>query len=40
MAIAAPPGPVLRFDFPGVRIGTAEDERGPTGATVFLGRVG
>ncbi len=26
---------VLEFDFPGVRIGTAEDEAGPTGATVF-----
>ena len=26
---------VLTFDFPGVRIGTAEYEAGPTGATVF-----
>ncbi len=26
---------VLRFDFPGLRIGTAENEAGPTGATVF-----
>jgi L-aminopeptidase/D-esterase-like protein len=26
---------VLRFDFPGMRIGTAENEAGPTGATLF-----
>ncbi len=25
----------LRFDFPGLRIGTAENEEGPTGCTVF-----
>lgn len=28
-------GPTLRFEFPGVRIGVAEYEEGPTGATVF-----
>ncbi len=27
--------PALRFDLPGVRIGVAHDEDGPTGATVF-----
>lgn len=28
-------GPELRFDFPGLRIGVAEYEEGPTGCTVF-----
>lgn len=28
-------GPVLEFDFPAVRIGVAEYDEGPTGATVF-----
>jgi L-aminopeptidase/D-esterase-like protein len=28
-------GPALRFDFPGLRIGVAEYEEGPTGCTVF-----
>jgi 6-aminohexanoate-oligomer endohydrolase len=28
-------GPELRFDFPGLRIGIAEYEEGPTGCTVF-----
>lgn len=28
-------GPELRFDFPGLRIGIAEYEQGPTGCTVF-----
>jgi L-aminopeptidase/D-esterase-like protein len=28
-------GPELRFDFPGVRIGVAEYDEGPTGCTVF-----
>jgi 6-aminohexanoate-oligomer endohydrolase len=28
-------GPVLEFDFPGLRIGIAEYEEGPTGCTVF-----
>jgi len=28
-------GPALKFDFPEVRIGVAEYEEGPTGATVF-----
>lgn len=28
-------GPALRFDFPGVEIGTAEYEEGPTGTTVL-----
>ena len=30
-----PPGPVLAFDFPGLRIGVAEYDEGPTGSTVF-----
>src|SRR5688500_18470331 len=38
-AVAEPadgsPQRVLRFDFPGVHIGTAEYPDGPTGATVF-----
>ncbi len=29
-------GPGLRFDFPGLEIGVAEYEEGPTGCTVFL----
>jgi L-aminopeptidase/D-esterase-like protein len=29
-------GPVLEFDFPGLRIGVAEYAEGPTGCTVFL----
>jgi L-aminopeptidase/D-esterase-like protein len=29
------PSPCLRFDFPGLRIGTAEYPEGPTGVTVF-----
>jgi len=29
-------GPALTFDFPGVKIGVAEYEEGPTGATVLL----
>ena len=29
-------GPELRFDFPGLEIGVAEYEEGPTGCTVFL----
>ena len=28
-------GPVLELDFPGLRIGVAEYEEGPTGCTVF-----
>lgn len=28
-------GPVLEFDFPGMQVGVAEYEEGPTGATVF-----
>jgi 6-aminohexanoate-oligomer endohydrolase len=28
-------GPELRFDFPGLRVGVAEYEEGPTGCTVF-----
>lgn len=28
-------GPTLAFDFPGVRVGVAEYDEGPTGATVF-----
>ncbi|MBA3404646.1 MAG: P1 family peptidase, partial [Gemmatimonadaceae bacterium] len=28
-------GPVLRFDFPELRVGTAEYDEGPTGTTVF-----
>lgn len=31
-------GPVLTFDFPGVEVGVAEYEEGPTGATVILFR--
>ena len=30
-----PPGPALTFDFPGLRIGVAEYDEGPTGTTVF-----
>ncbi len=30
-----PPGRVLEFDFPGLEIGVAEYEEGPTGCTVF-----
>jgi L-aminopeptidase/D-esterase-like protein len=30
-----PTGSVLKFDFPGIHIGTAEYPEGPTGATVF-----
>lgn len=30
-----PPGPALTFDFPGMRIGVAEYDAGPTGTTVF-----
>jgi len=30
-----PPGPALTFDFPGLRIGVAEYDEGPTGCTVF-----
>jgi hypothetical protein len=29
-------GPVLEVDFPGLQIGVAEYEEGPTGATLFL----
>ncbi len=32
---ASSPAPVLEFDFPAVRVGVAEYEDGPTGATVF-----
>jgi hypothetical protein len=28
-------GPALRFELPGLRIGVAEYEEGPTGCTVF-----
>ena len=28
-------GPELRFDFPGLEIGAAEYDEGPTGCTVF-----
>src|SRR5829696_7999381 len=28
-------GPVLRFDFPGMLVGVAEYDEGPTGTTVF-----
>src|SRR5271163_1419109 len=31
-------GPALTYDFPAVRIGVAEYEEGPTGATVLLFR--
>ena len=30
-----PAGPALTFDFPGMRIGVAEYDEGPTGTTVF-----
>ena len=30
-----PPGRTLTFDFPGLEIGVAEYEEGPTGCTVF-----
>lgn len=30
-----PSGPALTFDFPGMRIGVAEYDEGPTGTTVF-----
>jgi len=33
-------GPELRFDFPGLEIGVAEYDEGPTGCTVFLFRDG
>jgi hypothetical protein len=32
-------GPSLKFDFPQMRIGTAEYDEGPTGTTVFVERI-
>jgi hypothetical protein len=31
----SPEGPALTFDFPGLQVGVAEYEEGPTGCTVF-----